>query len=191
MVFVCNKFVNARWLRLSWGSCWQSSSHTLIAIQSWRIHVQALLSCEPMMWCRWKCKLIVIRLVRAWNGHVKVWYAAAMGQRVYHDSIFVAANVLNAAAIVRCRRWNGTFIELAEEKLKNISVLHLRNYANVVTTMPSAINMQELMYELNYEFQWFIIIHKVIAIFPFLSGHVQLSGFSALRKMTNGSSAGK
>lgn len=25
-------------------------------------------------WCRWKCKLIVIRLVRAWNGHVKVWF---------------------------------------------------------------------------------------------------------------------
>lgn len=45
-----------------------------------------------------------------------------------------------------------------------VSVRRLRNYANVVTIAPQAMNQHELMHETNYEFMWFII-RQVVAFF--------------------------
>lgn len=85
-------------------------------------------------------------------------------------SLLSVAKVLKTRAlwICGCRRWNGNpFVVGLRRREMEISVLRLRNYANLVTIVPQAMNQQELMHETNYEFMWFIMIAKWSHSLPF------------------------
>lgn len=68
--------------------------------------------------------------------------------------------VLKSYSTMPSVKWNIYRTDRGEIK---IAILHSRNYANVVTIQPTALNRQKLVYETNYEFMIYFILRRVIA----------------------------